>query len=89
VRILEPQFPKAAAILDAAEIDVLAHTTFPRGHWRKIASANPLERINKEIPVFYLSMPQGPRRWPLRSVIVPRSDSKEISTPHLRRLSSV
>jgi transposase-like protein len=49
VRILEPQFPKAAAILDGAEVDVLTHTAFPRGHWRKIASTNPLERINKEI----------------------------------------
>jgi putative transposase len=49
VRILEAQFPKAAAILDGAEIDVLTHTAFPRGHWRKIASTNPLERINKEI----------------------------------------
>jgi putative transposase len=27
----------------------LAHTGFPRAHWRKIASTNPLERINKEI----------------------------------------
>ena len=49
VRILEPQFPKAAAILENAETDVLAHTGFPRAHWRKIASTNPLERINKEI----------------------------------------
>jgi putative transposase len=49
VRILDGQFPKAAAILDNAEADVLAHTAFPRGHWRKIASTNPLERINKEI----------------------------------------
>lgn len=49
VAILERQFPKAAAILEAAEVDVLAHTAFPRAHWRKIASTNPLERINKEI----------------------------------------
>jgi len=49
VRILEGQFPKAAAILEGAEADVLAHTAFPRGHWRKVASTNPLERINKEI----------------------------------------
>ena len=28
---------------------MLAHTAFPRSHWRKIASTNPLERINKEI----------------------------------------
>jgi putative transposase len=89
VRILDGQFPKAAAILEGAEADVLAHTAFPRSHWRKIASTNPLERINKEIPVFHWSMPKGPRRWLLRSVIVPRSDSKEISTPRLRWLSSV
>jgi transposase-like protein len=49
VRILEDQFPKAAELLANAEVDVLAHTGFPRGHWRKIASTNPLERINKEI----------------------------------------
>jgi transposase-like protein len=57
VRILEGQFPKAAAILDNAEPDVLAHTGFPRAHWRKIASTNPLERINKEIPVLRSGSP--------------------------------
>jgi putative transposase len=49
VRILEPKFAKAAQLLADAEPDVLAHTEFPRAHWRKIASTNPLERINKEI----------------------------------------
>ena len=49
VRILETKFPKAAQLLADAEPDVLAHTGFPRAHWRKIASTNPLERINKEI----------------------------------------
>jgi putative transposase len=49
VGILEARFPKAAAILEDAEADVTAYATFPRGHWRKIASTNPLERINKEI----------------------------------------
>jgi len=49
VGILEPQFPKAAAVLENAEADVTAYTAFPRAHWRKIASTNPLERINKEI----------------------------------------
>ena len=47
--MLEGRFPKAAEILAAAEADVTAHTAFPRAHWRKIASTNPLERINKEI----------------------------------------
>ncbi|HEY9558022.1 MAG TPA: IS256 family transposase [Acidimicrobiales bacterium] len=49
VGILEPRFSKAAAILEAAETDVTAYAAFPRAHWRKIASTNPLERINKEI----------------------------------------
>ena len=29
--------------------DVLAHMGFPRGHWAKIHSTNPLERLNGEI----------------------------------------
>ena len=29
--------------------DLLAFTTFPPGHWKKIWSTNPLERLNKEI----------------------------------------
>jgi putative transposase len=49
VAILDAKFPKAAQLLENAEADVLAHTGFPRAHWRKIASTNPLERINKEI----------------------------------------
>jgi putative transposase len=49
VALLEGQFPKAAKILDDAEADVTGYATFPRAHWRKIASTNPLERINKEI----------------------------------------
>jgi hypothetical protein len=49
VRILDGQFPRAAAILDGVAADVLAHTAFPRGHWRKIASTNPLELVNKRI----------------------------------------
>ena len=46
---LEKNFPKAAAILAEAELDVTAYATFPRSHWRKIWSTNPLERVNKEI----------------------------------------
>jgi putative transposase len=33
---------------EAAE-DLLAFTGFPIGHWKKIWSTNPLERLNKEI----------------------------------------
>jgi putative transposase len=32
-----------------AEDDVLAYKSFPKEHWAKIHSTNPLERLNKEI----------------------------------------
>lgn len=41
--------PKVAAMLDAAKDDVLAFLAFPAGHWMKIWSNNPIERLNKEI----------------------------------------
>ena len=46
---LEPRFPKAAASMRTARTDVLAFAPFPRSHWRKIWSNNPLERLNKEV----------------------------------------
>src|SRR5918994_239661 len=49
VGLLKTRFPKAAKLLEDAEADVTAYAAFPRAHWRKIASTNPLERINKEI----------------------------------------
>jgi putative transposase len=35
--------------MDEAKTEVLAFTGFPRAHWSKIWSTNPLERVNKEI----------------------------------------
>jgi putative transposase len=35
--------------MDTAKAEVLAFAAFPRAHWRKIWSTNPIERINKEI----------------------------------------
>jgi transposase-like protein len=46
---LEPRFPAVAAMLAEASADVTAFTSFPVGHWKKIWSTNPLERVNKEI----------------------------------------
>jgi putative transposase len=47
--MLGRQFPKVETmLLDAAE-DVTAFAAFPLGHWKKIWSTNPLERLNKEI----------------------------------------
>jgi putative transposase len=43
------RFPKLGPLMDQAKAEVLAFTAFPRGHWRKIWSTNPLERVNKEI----------------------------------------
>ncbi len=42
-------FPKVAALMEAAKHDVLAFTAFPKAHWQKIWSNNPIERLNKEI----------------------------------------
>jgi transposase-like protein len=46
---LRAKLPKLAALLDEAEVDVLAFMTFPREHWDKISSTNPIERLNGEI----------------------------------------
>lgn len=43
------RFPKLGPLMDDAKAEVLAFTAFPREHWRKIWSTNPLERVNKEI----------------------------------------
>jgi putative transposase len=46
---LRQRFPKLAAVMDGAEHEVLAFMDFPRAHWPKIYSTNPLERLNKEV----------------------------------------
>jgi putative transposase len=46
---LEPSFPKVAGMLLDAEADLTAFATFPKAHWRRIWSTNPLERANLEI----------------------------------------
>jgi transposase-like protein len=46
---LRPRFPKLAALMDEAETDVLSFMSFPRAHWPKLHSTNPLERLNKEV----------------------------------------
>lgn len=46
---LRERFPKIARVMDDAEDDVLAHMGFPKEHWSKIHSTNPLERLNGEI----------------------------------------
>jgi putative transposase len=43
------RYPKIGDLMDVAKAEVLAFAVFPREHWRKIWSTNPLERLNKEI----------------------------------------
>jgi putative transposase len=47
--MLGRQLPKVETMLRDAAEDLLAFTAFPPGHWKKIWSTNPLERLNKEI----------------------------------------
>ncbi|WFU13221.1 IS256 family transposase (plasmid) [Rhizobium sp. CB3090] len=46
---IRPKVPKLATLMDSAEEDVLAYMTFPRQHWTKLHSTNPIERLNGEI----------------------------------------
>jgi len=41
--------PKVAQLLEQAEEDLLGFYAFPAGHWPKLRSTNPLERVNREI----------------------------------------
>jgi transposase-like protein len=46
---LQKSFPKVATMMREAKEDVLAFRAFPKAHWQKIWSNNPIERLNKEI----------------------------------------
>ena len=46
---LAARFPKIGPLMDTAKTEVLAFSAFPRPHWSKVWSTNPLERVNKEI----------------------------------------
>ena len=47
--MLERQFPVVADMLQDARADLLAFSSFPAAHWKKIWSTNPIERVHKEI----------------------------------------
>ena len=46
---LKAPFPEIARMLIDAEPDLTAFAAFPREHWTKIWSNNPIERLNREI----------------------------------------
>jgi putative transposase len=47
--MLGKQFPKVKDMLLEAKDDLTAFAAFPGQHWKKIQSANPLERINRGV----------------------------------------
>lgn len=47
--MLGRQFPKLETMLRDSVEELLAFTSFPISHWKKVWSTNPLERLNKEI----------------------------------------
>ena len=66
--MLTERFPKAAESMRAAKADVLAFAVFPSGHWRKIWSNNPLERLEQGSEAALergRDLPQRRRRHPL------------------------
>ncbi len=46
---LRPRIRKLAVLMDEAEADVIAFMAFPKSHWPKLHSTNPIERLNKEV----------------------------------------
>lgn len=46
---IRAKWPRAAAVAESGEVDVLAYFSFPQAHWKQIRSTNPLERLNKEL----------------------------------------
>ena len=49
VEALGERAPKVARLLAGAEEELLAFMAFPKEHWSKLRSTNPLERVNREI----------------------------------------
>ena len=48
IKSLRASFPEIAQMLVEAEPDLTAFAAFPREHWQKIWTGNPIERLNRE-----------------------------------------
>jgi len=73
------KLPKLAALLDAAEADVLAFMTFPKEHRAKIHSTNPIELRSAMIPSS--CCPPWPHDRPGQTRRRPRSRHASYTTP--------
>lgn len=49
VTTLRGRYSRATDVLEGAADDVLAYMAFPREHWTRLDSTNPLERLNREV----------------------------------------
>ena len=88
--MLGRQFPKLEAMLcDAAE-DLLAFTSFPVSHWKRLWSTNPLERLNNEIKrrTDVWRVPPPLKRWggwPGRCWSRPTTSGKSVTAATCRK----
>ncbi len=49
VAVHRKALPRAMAVLEEGIADALSFLAFPRPHWRKLASTNPIEHLNRDI----------------------------------------
>jgi Transposase, Mutator family len=78
---LAASFPKVAAMMGEAKTDVLAFTAFPKAHWQKIWSNNPIERSTRRSNAGLMSWRSFPTRrrscgWPPRWASKPTTNGR-------------
>jgi transposase-like protein len=61
---LEPIAPNVCRLLEDAEEDLIAFYAFPREHWTKLTSTNPLERVTMRSAVAQTSSGSSPTTPP-------------------------